>query len=176
MSVNFYQYDPELPIEAAPRLGPELQIRCWAPARQGLPPRRSRLLSNHAWWALTKARAFARPDFTEIRIEREGRVLHRLIVTPRWYRFPFMAARDLQVGDVWTSPAARRKQLGRAAIAEAHRLFDKDAGKFWYVADADNLASAALARSCGYRLVATGRRTRRLGTSLFGQFVIDRYF
>jgi RimJ/RimL family protein N-acetyltransferase len=175
VNVNFYQFDPASPAEAAPRLAPEYRILSWQPAAQGLPPRGSRLPSNHMWWALTKAAMFARRDFTEIRIERAGRVLHRLIVTPRWYRFPFMAARDLQIGDVWTAPDARRKQLGRAAIAEAHRLFNQDGANFWYVADSDNAASAALAESCGYRLVATGRRTRRLGSKLLGQYVIERY-
>lgn len=173
--VRFFQYDPRAAARPLPQLSPDLHIHCWQPGRQGWPPRGSRGLKNQLWWLLTRAGAFARPDFTEIRIERAGRPLHRLIVTPRWYRFPFMAAGDLQIGDLWTSPGARRQRLAEAAIAEAHRRFADDCGTFWYVADADNEASTALAKSCGYRQVATGRRTRPFGTRILGRYVIDKY-
>lgn len=126
-----------------------------------------------AWWALAKLGAFARPGFAALRIERSGRVLHHLIVTPRWRRFPFMRPDDLQIGAVWTSPGARRQKLAANAIRLAQRRFDGT--RFWYVTDAENEASAALARECGFRLVAIGRRTRPLGSSLLGRFVIDRW-
>jgi RimJ/RimL family protein N-acetyltransferase len=126
------------------------------------------------WWALTRIGGFAHDGFTELRIEREGQLL-RLIVTPPWFRVPFMAKDDLQIGDVWTSPDARRQQLARAAIIEAHHRFGRAGRRFWYVTDATNVASGALARSCGYRLVAAGHRTRRLGLRMFGQYVIAHF-
>jgi len=175
MTVHFFRYDPDAAADPPPTLPPELHVRCWRPEYEGYPPAGSRGLSNHFWWALAKSGGFKGSGFAELRIERGRQLLHRLVVTPAWYRFPFMGVSDLQIGNVWTSPAARRRQLARLAIAEAHRRFGRNGTRFWYVADADNLASAALARSCGYRLVATGRRTRRFGTQLLGQFVIDRY-
>lgn len=102
-------------------------------------------------------------------------MLHRLIVTPAWYRFPFMSARDLQIGAVWTAPTARRRNLARVAIAEAHRRFADGTGRFWYVTEEENHASAALARSCGYRLAAIGERTRSFGLAALGQYVIERF-
>jgi len=172
MIVHIFRYDCE-GAECAV-LPPGLRFHCWSP-EDGLPPRGSRRISNFFWWALAKAGAFARDGFTELRIERGDQLLHRLIVTPRWYRFPFMGPDDLQIGDVWTSPAARRQELAQAAIGEVHRRFGSAGTKLWYVAESNNLVSAALARSCGYRLVAIGRRTRHFGTALFGRFVIDRY-
>jgi hypothetical protein len=60
------------------------------------------------------------------------------------------------------------------AIAEAHRRFAGERVPIWYVTDVANSASAALALACGYELVATGRRSHRLGSRLLGQFVIER--
>ena len=60
------------------------------------------------------------------------------------------------------------------AIAEAHRRFAGEPVAFWYVTDAANRTSAAVAEACGYELVAIGRRSRRLGSRLLGQFVIER--
>ena len=174
MSVHFYRYDPR-PADAHPvKLHGNLHIRCWQPDADGFPPPRSRRVSNLFWWLLSRTGAFARGGFTEICIKQDGRLVHRLIVTPAWFRFPFMSARDLQIGDVWTAPDARRQQLARAAIGEAHRRFADDGTCFWYVTDAANAASAALAKSCGYRLVATGRRTRPIGTSLLGRYIVEQ--
>jgi RimJ/RimL family protein N-acetyltransferase len=169
--VDFYRLDR--PREAVP-LAPGLRIAWWQPDRDGLPGRGSRRPVNYWWWALARIGAFSRRGFAELRIEREGRVVHRLIVTPRWYRFPFMGADDLQIGDVWTAPAARRQKLARIAIAEAQRRFRADGTAIWYVVEVGNQASAELARSCGCRHAAVGRRTRRLGLALLGQYVIDR--
>jgi RimJ/RimL family protein N-acetyltransferase len=100
--------------------------------------------------------------------------VHRLIVTPRWHRFPFMAAADLQIGAVWTHPAWRQRGLARSAIERAHRLFGAPGQRFWYVTDGANGASMALAQSAGYRVVGEGRRTKRIGIALLGQFKLDR--
>lgn len=172
--MNFFRREFE-PAAAPPILPAGLELRCWQPLVDGYPPRGSRNIANRFWWALAKGGGFAAPTFAEIRIEENDRVLHRLIVSPRWYRFPFMAAQDLQIGAIWTSPDARRRRLARAAITEAHRRFGADGTRFWYVTEARNAASEALARSCGYELVATGRRTRRFGSRLLGQYVIDGY-
>jgi RimJ/RimL family protein N-acetyltransferase len=175
MIVDFYRYDPGAPAAPPPPLAADLQVHWWRPARDGLPGGGSRRLSNYVWWALAKAGGFSGEGFAEYRIERAGRVIHRLIVTPRWYRFPFMGRDDLQIGDVWTWPDARRQELARSAIAEVHRDLAHANTAIWYVTDADNAASAALARACGYRLVATGRRVRRFGSSVLAQYMIDRF-
>ena len=173
LTVHFYcREDASEPIFTEP-LPTNLHLRCWSPDRDGFPPPRSRTIANLMWWAFARLGVFARAGFTEISIEANGERLHRLIVTPAWHRFPFMSQRDLQLGDLWTAPAARGRRLARAAIAEAHRRFASEDVRFWYVTDADNHASAALARSCGYHLVAVGERTRRFGTALLGQYVID---
>ena len=173
MTVHFFRYDPDAPAGPAVLLPEDMKIRCWRPDRDGYPPPRSRRISNLVWWAFAEAGRFSRPGFAEICLEREGRLLHRLIVTPAWHRFPFMAPEDLQIGDVWTSVAARRKHLARLAIAETHRLFASEQARFWYVTDAKNEPSQALARSCGYRLVAIGRRTG--WAPLLGQYVIEKF-
>ena len=173
MSVLFYLCDGRARARAS--LAEDFEIQCWRPAFDGFPPRRWRSIPNLCWWAFGKLRIFANRSFGAIRIERHGQVLHRLIVTPAWYRFPFMAPDDLQIGALWTSREARRQQLAASAIGEAHRRFGSERSRFWYLTDAENVASGALARACGYRLVAVGRRTRPLGISLLGRFVVDRW-
>jgi RimJ/RimL family protein N-acetyltransferase len=170
--ILFYRHDGRSEVPRA-TLPPEAVIRIWYPDAQGFPPRGSRGLRNIMWWVSTRLGLFARRGFAEITIWRDGRMLHRLIVTPRWYRFPFMTRNDLQLGDLWTSPAARGQGLARAAIGEVHRRFADGTGHFWYVVESDNGASIRLAETCGYRLAGIGRRTRPLGLRTIGRFRLD---
>jgi GNAT superfamily N-acetyltransferase len=171
MSVLFYR--AEGAGEAAPRLPEEAEVRDWRPAEDGLPPRGSWRADNLAWWGLSALGAFAEPDFSEITIWRSGELLHRHLLSPRWARFPFMAAGDRQLGDVWTHPGWRRRGLARAALAETRRRLQPRDGALWYVADAANRPSANLAESLGFRLVGSGRRTHPLGIGLFGAYRMD---
>jgi RimJ/RimL family protein N-acetyltransferase len=172
--VHFYQLDRAAEVRA-PELDQTMRFATWQPDRDGLPLGKARRAANYAWWLLAWAGGFSRSGFAELRIESGGIVVQRLIVTPRWRRFPFMGGGDLQVGDVWTSPEHRRRGLARIALAEANRRYAREGTTIWYVVEAGNEGSAALARSCGYRRVAVGRRTRRVGTALLGQYVIDRF-
>ncbi len=172
MTLHFYCRRGQSGSEIAAGLEPGMDFRVWAPA-QGIPPRGSRTFPNMVWWAFVRAGLFARRDLIELSIWRAGEMLHRLTVSPRWYRFPFMAAQDLQLGALWTRPDKRGQGLARAAIAEAHRLYAGRTPCFWYVADARNRASIRLIESCGYRLAGIGHRTRPFHIRLFGQFVLD---
>lgn len=173
MTLRFYCRPSRGEVEAAASLEPGTDFRVWTPATQGMPPQGSRTLSNIVWWAFVRVGLFARQDLIELSIWRAGEMLHRLIVSPRWYRFPFMGPQDLQLGALWTRPDKRGQGLARAAIAEAHRLFAGRTPCFWYVVDARNQTSISLIESCGYQLAGIGQRTLPFHIRLFGQFVLD---
>ena len=172
MSVRFYvRTGPARSVTVDPPAGCELRV--WRPADDGPPRPGPRALENLAWWAAHHLGLFASGEFEEITIWRGGRRLHRLVVTPRWLRFPFMALGDLQLGALWTAPEARRSGLARAAIAEAHRRHARAGRSIWYLADETNVGSVALAEASGYRLAGAGRRTRPMGIAAFGQFRLE---
>ena len=170
--VLFYRREPGGEAEA-PVIAEPMRERVWRPAVEGFPPAGSRSLRNFVWWVFTKLNLFDGPDFAELTIWRERHLLHRLIATPRWLRFPFMGRDDVQVGDLWTAPDARRQGIASLAIARIHALYGRSAHAFWYVVEADNTASARLAEACGYRLVGKGRRTSPLGLRFLGQYRLD---
>lgn len=171
MTVFFYRRPADaLPLEIDLPAG--VTVRIWRPSEHGLPPRGSRARpSNWVWWAFDALGVFAGRDFSELTLWHDGRRLHRLIVSPRWFRFPFMGRDDLQLGDLWTRPDARGQGLARAAIAEA--LLTRQANQVWYVVEAGNVASVRLAESAGFQLLGAGRRTRPLGLRAAGRFRLE---
>jgi RimJ/RimL family protein N-acetyltransferase len=127
-----------------------------------------------AVWLQDRCGLFADGRYLELSITSGKRRVCRLVVTPRWYRFPFMAPDDLQLGALWTDPAWRRQGLARRTMAEAHRRFAGATQRFWYVTDSGNAASVALARASGYRPAGEGHRTRPVGIGLIGRYEIER--
>jgi RimJ/RimL family protein N-acetyltransferase len=169
MSVIFYGYDAGNPISGR-ALPPGIEAAFWQPHRNGFPQGLFSGATNRAWWAVDKLHLFARHDFTVIALHRQGRLLHRLLVSPKWYRFPDMDAADLQIGMLWTDPEARGQGLAKCAVTAAHRKFAGRFRRMWYLVDEDNLPSRRLIESIGYHKVGQGERTARFGLRALGQF------
>lgn len=147
-----------------------LQLSRWRPTLDGWPTGVFASRANGFWMALSIAGAFSRDDLTVYAIHSGNRLLHRVLVTPRWYRFPFMARDDLQLGDLWTAPDHRGRGLARLAARAIHADFAQTCDKFWYLVPADNVPSIRLVERMGYDFVGVGLRTRPLGMPFLGQF------
>ena len=174
MTVRFFVRESGGTDSGGTTLSPDFTLTAWSPRNQRTLPLDPADPLRTLAWLQDRCRLFADGRYTELSLWRGERRVHRLIVTPRWYRFPFMEPGDLQLGALWTDPPSRRQGLARAAMAEAHRLFAGDAQRFWFVTDRANAASTALAHAAGYRLAGTGQRTSPIGIALLGQFRLDR--
>jgi RimJ/RimL family protein N-acetyltransferase len=170
VTVRFFLRDDAGPPAGNTELPAGLRLTIWRPREQPAPPFDPLRL---AVWLQDRCGLFADGRYSELSLWSGERRVHRLVVTPRWYRFPFMAPGDLQLGALWTDPAWRRQGLARLAMAEAHRLFPGLSQRLWYVTDEANVASLALARSAGNRPVGEGRRTNPVGIAFIGRFELD---
>ncbi len=151
-----------------------MTLQLWRPSDEAALPLSPFDPLRVAVWLQDRCGLFADRRYTELSIWRGGKRIHRLIVTPRWHRFPFMEPGDLQLGGLWTDPSWRRRGLARWTMNRAHRLFGAPGQRFWYVTDSSNAASTVLAEAAGYRIVGEGRRTRPAGLALLGRFRLDR--
>jgi len=169
----FFGWTPGDSLPPRHALPAGMTLRIWKPAAHGLPPIGSRSRDNLAWWLLTRLGAFATDEFAEFTVWRDAILVHRLTVSPRWHRVPFMGADDLEVGNIWTLPEARGQKFTQSVLGEAHRLFGSNARRWWWLTDSDNAASIATAAQCGYRRIGTGKKTRPLGIGLWGRYILD---
>ena len=169
MSVLFYCRYGTDPMPDPAEIG-DLDMRCWLPSQDGFPPAGRKRAQNMAWLLMALLGVFSAPGFSEFSLWRDGRMVHRMIVTPRWYRFPFMEPGDLQLGDLWTAPSLRGQGVARAAVTEVCRLYAGRSLRIWFLAHSDNQASQALAEACGFHLVGIGQRTRPFGIPAIGRY------
>ena len=158
---------------AAPELAPELRMELWRPTLRQ--PLRWELLALPflAWSLFHFLGVFAGRDYFLLLIFQGTKLVHRTCVLPSHFKFPFMAARDLQAAGLWTHPSLRGRGLGWIAIQEVMRLVGAPDRTLWYMVREENAASIRLAEKAGFRLVARGRRRRRLGLQAVGYFQVE---
>ncbi len=142
----------------------------WKPGLLRVRPHGLPLQPFFIWWIFHQLRVFANRDYAVVLIQHQNQLVHRSVVTPKYFRFPFMGNRDLQVGDTWTHEAHRGKGLATLGLQAA-----LEAGgnrEYWYLVEEGNLPSIRVAMKLGFRLAGVGIRTRRLGLALLGSFVL----
>lgn len=173
MTVCFYLREADEPTHRELPLPDGTTLRAWRPCEQESLPLSPFDPLHLGVWVQHKCGLFDDPRYTELSLWRGTDRIHRLIVTPRWHRFPFMASSDLQIGALWTHPAWRRLGIAACMMDHAHGLFAAPGQRFWYIAESANSASKALAAAAGYRFVGEGQRTRPLGLAMLGRFELE---
>lgn len=168
----FYVLGAGQPLASDTALPPGYRVETWLPSRDGVPGDPLPYRPFAIWWLFDRLGVFANRQAGVAMIFHGSRLVHRSLVTPRWYRFPDMGPHDLQIGDTWTDEEHRGRGLAKAAIGAIHQLWSGQYETMWYLVGNDNDASVRVIEACGYRLLGTGERTRPLGITALGQFVI----
>lgn len=145
----------------------------WSPSPLRPMPRWDRKPVYLVWWLMHGLHVFRNQGFTVLQLHRNGELLHRSVVTPGYFRFPFMAPEDLQIGFTWTEPAQRGKGLALRAIAEIHERFARPGRRFWYIVEKSNAASIRVIQKAGFRLLGEGAKQPRFGLGIFGAYRPD---
>ena len=125
------------------------------------------------WWVMHYLGAFTNLGYRVFVIRDAEIVVHHSCVFPRYFRFPFMAEGDLQIGDTWTAPEHRGKGLATFALRKVVELCAKPGRKFWYVVADDNIPSIRVGEKVGFTAVGKGTKKKRFGVSLLGSYVIQ---
>src|SRR5690606_17875200 len=92
----------------------------------------------------------------------EGKLAHFFCVVPKYYRWPFMKDKDVQITYVITEEAYKGRGFAFKGISQALNRLPKD-GDVWYVTDTDNIPSQKLALKLGFELYGEGYREKSLG-------------
>lgn len=129
-------------------------------------------LTRLAWTGFHLSRIFRNRDHTVVLLHRNGLCVHRTLLFPPYFRFPFMSPDDLQCGDIWTHPSERGHGLATAGLALALYHAWQSNRRFWYLTEEINRASCLLAAKAGFHLVGRGQRRARCGLKILGQFVM----
>jgi len=146
----------------------------WRPhGAQLAPPCGLGRAARFAWVAFHHLRIFRNGDHAMVLIRHpDGPCVHRTLLFPPYFRFPFMAPDDLQCGDIWTQADQRGQGLAALGLSLAMRLAWAPGRRLWYLTEETNEPSCRLALKSGFVLAGRGRRTAPFGLRPAGQFVM----
>jgi lipopolysaccharide/colanic/teichoic acid biosynthesis glycosyltransferase/RimJ/RimL family protein N-acetyltransferase len=169
----FYR-SPETGNGPRASLDKDLRWEVWKPSLRSLWPKgmKTGRLLWFARWLMHYLHVFATREYSMFLIRNGERIVHRSVITPKYFGRPSMNKEDLGIGCVWTEPEYRGRGLGTYAIQEIIRLMSKPGRFFWYITRKGNFSSIAAAEHAGLLRVGIGTRTRRLGLRILGAFVM----
>jgi GNAT superfamily N-acetyltransferase len=72
-----------------------------------------------------------------------GKLVHQSYVFPKYFRFPFMRKRELQITGLWTDKAFRDKGIAKFVVQEIIKANPNCA--HWFLARIDNMSSVKVA-------------------------------
>ena len=158
---------------AIPELTPGFEAILWRPGQGRMVPFGCPLFPFLVWWAFHHLRIFTNRDYGVLLIVHHRKLVHRSLVTPRYFKFPFMATDDLQIGDTWTDPAFRGRGLAGCAIGEIGQRLGARSRAFWYVVHDENAASIKVVERLQFALVGRGHKQAPFRLPLLGRYAID---
>jgi len=126
-------------------------------------------------WAVHRLHLFAGPGCGALLVYDRERLVHYSGFTPGYWRFPFIAGGDLQIGDTWTDPAYRGRGLALFALQTAVAILARPGRRLWYVVEVINKSSIRVAEKAHFALAAEGTRVASRGPKLAGAYVIRRF-
>jgi RimJ/RimL family protein N-acetyltransferase len=130
--------------------------------------------SFFVWWLFHRLKIFSNGGYAVALIFDGDRLIHRSCVFPGYFRFPFMAADDLQIGDTWTDPAYRGRGLATRSAREIVERATSEGRRVWYVVEKGNGPSIRVAEKAGMELRGEGARVSRAGVRALGAYRILR--
>jgi RimJ/RimL family protein N-acetyltransferase len=173
----FYRFDAGQPPASEPVDDPGFAMELWKPSFRTPWPRgasANRRLHFLFRTLLHLTRMFASRDSGAMVLYEGMQLVHYSAFTPCYWRFPFLAPGDLQVGDTWTQPSYRGRGLARRALRGLLKLLAQPGRSIWYVVEDVNRPSIRVAEDCGFRLAGIGRRVERMRGFDFYQITVAK--
>lgn len=172
----FYRYDYGVGSQYSEEVSikNKFETILWKPSMLEIIPKGVALFPFAVWWVMHYLHIFANRDYGLYLVYDRDNLIHRSVISPGYFRFPFMAKIDLQIGDTWTKSEYRGKGLAVIAVTQIIQLLRKPGRRFWYLTEESNQASIRVIEKVGFEKVGEGSRTKRCGLSVLGAFVIDK--
>lgn len=174
MDYLYYYFNSEWVTGAQAPLAAGYSCVLWRPSGLNVAPAGLPIKTFGAWWLFHHLRIFSNRDYWVLLIFRDSSLVHQSVLTPRYFRFPFMGKDDLQIGNTWTDAGHRGRGLAGFAIRHLIEMFRAPGRRFWYVVERDNSASMSAVKKAGFKKFGEGERTRRLGLEVLGSFEVRR--
>lgn len=148
-------------------LDKDYRLLIWRPGLFKISPRgsnrRFRLICL-VWWLFHYFRIFSSSNYGIFVIyhNKTQEMAHYSVVSPKYFRNPFMDKNDIQIGPIGTGENHRRKGLANFAIEKIIEFYKNENIRFWYLVREENEPSIKCIENFGFTKYGEGRKMGRL--------------
>jgi len=170
---NFYKHNNNTVIHLKQKPD-DVTLVLWNPRMSFFLPKDVPFFPNYIWLLMHYLGLFSNKKFGLALLYKKNKLIHRTLITPKYFRFPFMAKEDIQVGDLWTDSKYRNFGLATTALQAIVQLHSVDTNaSIWYVTEGNNIPSVHTALKNNFQLYGTGEKISVFGVALFGRYTIN---
>jgi ribosomal protein S18 acetylase RimI-like enzyme len=160
-------FGTQYPITVKPA---DIYAYVWQPSFSSIHP--SDLTGKYLYWGLAYLfKLLGRHNYRVLYLINGTKVVHRSVIMPKYFRWPFMKKEDLQVSSTWTDPAYRNRGYATYALILISQLYSKPGRSIFYTTRENNIASIKVCTSAGFQKYSYVVRTNFLGIPLFGKLI-----
>jgi len=106
---------------------------------------------------------FTKGQYRIIYVKKDNTIIHYTHILPKFFKFPFMNSKDLEIGPSWTDELYRGKEIFPAVIAYTVQYFKEEKRTFYAFAHIDNIPSQKAILKVGFSKWMNGYKTEKLG-------------
>ena len=169
----FFAWDPVTGNVPQFSMPDGLSYVMWTPSWRAMRPAMVKGSRFFVWWIVHHLHIFANRDYAVLTVYDRAELVHRSCIFPRYFRFPFMATGDLQIGDTWTHVDYRGKGIAKAAIALVMQNSQRLGRRIWYLVERENSASISVIKRAGFTLAGVGTRRTCRGLRVLGSYRME---
>jgi len=164
----FYRFEGHVSSKKNNELGEILEgyhIDVFHPTLFNLSAHSSRLFIYLFWFIITKG------QYKIFYVKKNDVIVHYTHVLPKFFKFPFMCSKDLEVGPAWTAESYRGKKIFPSMIIYLLKYFKEKNRNFYILIHVDNIPSQKAVMKTGFKKWGKGIKTNKLGI-----YKVDKYF
>jgi len=106
---------------------------------------------------------FTRGEYRIIYLKEDDKIIHYTHLLPKFFKFPFMHSKDLEIGPAWTDERYRGKGIFTTVLSYLLTQFKERERVFYIFAHKDNLSSQKVIVNAGFTKWKIGYKTDILG-------------
>jgi len=147
-------------------------LKIWKPSIFKLPPKLLSRFRFILWSIMHFLKLFNGPDYSIFLVYYNEKIIHYSGVLPKYFKYPFMDEKDIQIGPSWTQEEHQRRGIASFVVSKIIEVYKKPGRRFWYITREENIPSVDFIESIGFLKYGVGIKKNRFRIGGLSYFYI----
>lgn len=152
----------------------KIELIFWTPNFLQIKPILFPYMPFFIWYIFYHFGVFENKNYFVAYIKNQNKILHKTLIFPKFYRFPFMKKNDLQLGDIFTEKTYRGRGIAFNVVNLIINMYKTK--NFWFLCSENNISSIMIAHNNNFKLKGYGYKVTPFGFNIFSYYKIFKNY